>query len=69
MMLGTNNLDLSQESMVAAVQHWLENVLFKDGKAPRVESVTWEGDSRGYSSTAGSFVVKLAEPAKEAPKP
>lgn len=40
MLVGNNEIVINQATMVAAVQHYLNTVLFKKDKAPTVVSVT-----------------------------
>lgn len=46
-MTGKNKLCLNEATVVAALQHYFETVVFAAGKAPRVDSVTEKTD-HGY---------------------
>lgn len=50
-MIGNNSFTLNEATMKAAVQHYLDTVLFVEGKAPNVEGVTATSTYAGASFT------------------
>lgn len=54
-MIGMNRLTLNPATMIAAMQYYLENVVFKDDIAIKVTAV---------ESTNEGFIIRLAEPNK-----
>jgi len=59
-----NELVLSKESMIAAVQHYLDTVLLKSPGQGVVSAVTWV--SNGYDGLS-SFRVTIVGPAEISP--
>ena len=57
MLIGANKLTLNQATMVAAVQHYFDTVLFADGRSPKVTQV--EKESKGYGPD--EFAVSVEE--------
>ncbi len=67
-MKGSNKITLNHETMVAALQQYFDTTVFAAGQAPKVNSISPDTDSRGYSSST-TFVVEVEQvtpPAKEA---
>ena len=58
MLIGENELRLNEETVVAALQHYFDSVLFAEGKAPLVIGVSH--DNSGYAPKP--FHVKVGEP-------
>ena len=57
MLIGNNKLTLNQATMVAAVQHYFDTVVFAEGKSPKVTQV--EKESKGYGQD--EFAVAVEE--------
>lgn len=65
MLIGVNELQLNEATVVAALQHYFDSVLFAEGKAPRVTGVS-EKSSGSYGSTTSFHVKVEQEPAPPA---
>jgi phage-related protein len=61
-MKGSNEIHLNQITMQEVVQHYLDNVLFAEGKSPKVDEVRRD-PSQTY---AHHFIVQLKEREQEA---
>ena len=46
-MIGTNTMSLNEATVIAAMQHYFDTVIFAPGKAPKVTGVTQEGVGGG----------------------
>ena len=55
MLIGNNEISLNGATMMAAIQHYFDTVLFAEGKAPTVTSV--KGPVGGYD---GAFTVSTS---------
>lgn len=67
-MKGTNEIILSHETAVEAIQHYFDSVLFASGQSPKVEKVQPEG-TKGYGDGNGLKITMSPKPALETPKP
>lgn len=63
-MKGQNEIRFNQATIVDAVQEYLAK---RYTPTPKVESVEWKSESRGYGND-GSFVVLVTEQPPEAPR-
>ena len=63
-MKGNNTITLNEATMIAAVQHYFDTILFREGAAPKVQRVAV--NSGNYSD---QFCVTTCEPSqKDEPK-
>lgn len=58
-MKGSNEMRLNTATMMLALQHYFDTVLFTEGKAPRITGI--DKDTSRYDTV---FVVKCDEPEK-----
>jgi hypothetical protein len=65
-MKGSNTIELNEATMIEAVQHYFETVLFNDGHAPKVEAVEQGLTGKGYESRK-CFRIDVVEPEPSAP--
>ena len=61
-MKGTNSLVLNQAQMVAAMQHFLDTVIFKDPGCAKVSLVKSEKEQDNGFRESSSFRIELVEP-------
>ena len=59
MLIGNNEVNMNMATMVAALQHYFDSVLFATGKSPLVQSV------RSAAGHGDSFLVSLTDNKKE----
>ncbi|MCA0404889.1 MAG: hypothetical protein LCH39_01890 [Proteobacteria bacterium] len=62
-LIGNNEMLINEATVIAAVQMLLDSS-HKDGCAPKVTSVRWDGDTRGARD--GAFRCVLSEKKPEA---
>lgn len=65
-MIGNNQLRLNTDTVVEALQRYLDEVVFREGKRVRILSL--EKENSGYPGGDSWFVVKV-EPANAEPAP
>ncbi len=58
MFKGTNQIELNEATMILAIQHYFNCVIFAEGKSPNVVSV--KPSSKGYGNQG--FTIEVKEP-------
>ena len=66
-MIGSNTLLLNKATVMAALQHYFDTVVYAKGQSPQVDSISLNGNTGDYQSR-DMFSVGIKAPVAESSK-